>query len=219
VLLATVEVEDCEVIKICNQERSYVLSPANFRYWLPTRPMGDLVRAVCCPQPECASGSSETVAMPEGRMALASGSQGERRIKDFLPQMLLAACMPKDRICAMGNAIDALGPLLELLIAHRRDAYLSQFPDCTGEGQKEGIATASPAAKRMRVFDTVPAAPRDIDLSQVLSSLGQPAIAEMLRASIQPHLEKLVEEKVAAELRKTKPASGTRRSKPVKDDK
>lgn len=49
VLLACLEVADCEVIKICNLERSLVLSPAAVRYWLPPLQLiGNLAERFCC---------------------------------------------------------------------------------------------------------------------------------------------------------------------------
>jgi hypothetical protein len=49
VLLACLKVKDCEVINICNLERTFVLSPVALRYWLPPlRFVGEIVEKVCC---------------------------------------------------------------------------------------------------------------------------------------------------------------------------
>ena len=49
VKLACLEVEDCEVIRICNLERTFVWSGPAFRYWLPwLRAIGDLFERICC---------------------------------------------------------------------------------------------------------------------------------------------------------------------------
>jgi hypothetical protein len=49
VLLACIEIEDCEVTDICNMERTFVLSPAAFRYWLPPLHLvGQLFELLCC---------------------------------------------------------------------------------------------------------------------------------------------------------------------------
>ncbi len=49
VLLACLEVADCDVLRICNMERSFVVSPAATRYWLPPLQLiGNLVERLCC---------------------------------------------------------------------------------------------------------------------------------------------------------------------------
>ncbi|HYP27454.1 MAG TPA: hypothetical protein VE262_12115 [Blastocatellia bacterium] len=49
VLLACFEVKDCAVVSICNLERTFVLSPAAVRYWLPPlRLIGNLAERLCC---------------------------------------------------------------------------------------------------------------------------------------------------------------------------
>jgi hypothetical protein len=54
VLLACIEVKDCEVIEICNLKRKFVLSPPALRYWLPQiNELGETVEKLCCPDPIC----------------------------------------------------------------------------------------------------------------------------------------------------------------------
>jgi hypothetical protein len=49
VLLACLQVRDCEVIDICNMSRRFVLSPQALRYWLPPlSALGTLVEKFCC---------------------------------------------------------------------------------------------------------------------------------------------------------------------------
>lgn len=49
VKLAGLTVEDCEVIKICNLERTFVLSGPALRYWVPFLHMiGELFEKACC---------------------------------------------------------------------------------------------------------------------------------------------------------------------------
>jgi hypothetical protein len=49
VKLACLDVEDCEVIKICNLERKYVLSGPALRYWIPfLHQFGELLEKACC---------------------------------------------------------------------------------------------------------------------------------------------------------------------------
>jgi hypothetical protein len=53
VLLACLEVKDCEVVRICNLERTFVLSPTAVRYWAPIGLLGQLIERVCCPVAKC----------------------------------------------------------------------------------------------------------------------------------------------------------------------
>lgn len=49
VKLACLDVEDCEVVKICNLERTYVLTGLAFRYWIPfLHQIGELFEYICC---------------------------------------------------------------------------------------------------------------------------------------------------------------------------
>jgi hypothetical protein len=48
VLLACLEVRDCQVVDICNLERRFVLTAPNFRYWFPVYAFGDLLERFCC---------------------------------------------------------------------------------------------------------------------------------------------------------------------------
>jgi hypothetical protein len=54
VLLACLEVKDCEVVEICNLKRKFVISPTALRYWLPPlNYLGDLLEQLCCSEPLC----------------------------------------------------------------------------------------------------------------------------------------------------------------------
>jgi hypothetical protein len=47
-LLACVELDGCDVIDLCNMSRTFVLSPAAMRYWLPVNLIGDALKTLCC---------------------------------------------------------------------------------------------------------------------------------------------------------------------------
>jgi hypothetical protein len=49
ILLACLEVKDCKVVRICNLERTFVISPTAIRYWLPLHLLGSLIEQLCCP--------------------------------------------------------------------------------------------------------------------------------------------------------------------------
>lgn len=54
VLLACLEVKDCDVVEICNLKRKFVISPPALRYWIPPlNYLGDLLEKLCCPEPLC----------------------------------------------------------------------------------------------------------------------------------------------------------------------
>ena len=54
VLLACLEVKDCQVVEICNLKRKFVLSGPALRYWLPPLNfLGDALQKLCCPDPIC----------------------------------------------------------------------------------------------------------------------------------------------------------------------
>jgi hypothetical protein len=56
VLLACLEVKDCEVVKICNATRDYVLTGPALRYWIPALDkLRDQVEEFCCGPGEAAS--------------------------------------------------------------------------------------------------------------------------------------------------------------------
>ena len=48
VLLACLEVRDCDVVRICNAERDYVVSGSALRYWLPVGFLHEHVECFCC---------------------------------------------------------------------------------------------------------------------------------------------------------------------------
>jgi hypothetical protein len=48
VLLACLEVKDCDVVRICNLERRFVLSPSTVRYWVPIGLFGQIIEQACC---------------------------------------------------------------------------------------------------------------------------------------------------------------------------
>ena len=49
VLLACLEVCDCEVVRICNADRDYVITGSALRYWLPTGRLHEGLKSFCCP--------------------------------------------------------------------------------------------------------------------------------------------------------------------------
>jgi hypothetical protein len=53
VLLACLDVEDCEVVEICNLERTFAPSWPGLQYWLPAfSRLGSILERICCPGEE-----------------------------------------------------------------------------------------------------------------------------------------------------------------------
>jgi len=48
VLLACLDVEGCEVVKVCNLERTFVLTAVALRYWLSLHWVGEILEKLCC---------------------------------------------------------------------------------------------------------------------------------------------------------------------------
>ena len=65
-LLACLEVRDCEVVRICNAERDYVISGSALRYWLPTGLLHQGIEAVCC-----RTGADRAVTAEPGKLVFA----------------------------------------------------------------------------------------------------------------------------------------------------
>lgn len=51
VLLATVEVEECDVVHICNLDRTIPLTGTALAYWFPVQELARLLDAICCRLP------------------------------------------------------------------------------------------------------------------------------------------------------------------------
>src|SRR6185369_16588603 len=48
VQLASLEVEKCEVVRICNLDRTLVATPVAVRHWLPLHLLQQIAAALCC---------------------------------------------------------------------------------------------------------------------------------------------------------------------------
>lgn len=71
VLLACIEVRDCEVVRICNAERDYVISGSALRYWLPTGLLHQGIEAFCC-----RTGTDRAVKAEPGKLVFAETGFG-----------------------------------------------------------------------------------------------------------------------------------------------
>jgi hypothetical protein len=68
VLLACLDVKDCDVIRICNIERTFVISGVSVRYWVPLlRLLGEALERFCCLPPKCGVEEDRTAVEPPSR--------------------------------------------------------------------------------------------------------------------------------------------------------
>ena len=94
VLLACVEVRDCEVVRICNAERDYVVSGSALQYWLPVGLLHQLIESLCCP----AKPRRDAIKEPAG---LAFQKAGWDRDPRRPCRGNCSACRSPRRCCAM----------------------------------------------------------------------------------------------------------------------
>jgi hypothetical protein len=90
VLLACLKVKDCEIIGICNLDRTFVLSPIAVRYWIPPLGwFGELVEKFCCGPlfSPCVSDPNSTDSTPEPLILLRTDARSEQAIRSVVPQV------------------------------------------------------------------------------------------------------------------------------------
>lgn len=145
VLLACLEVQDCEVIKICALERTFVPSAPALRYWLPAYLAGAAVEQFCCTPvklpPPPVSGSAVgvppgNVPVPEAASARAAHAvdaaagpvaPDDASDKDSLLTLLFRAALERARLSETQTRqlAEILGAWYELA---RKGVFDSIFP-------------------------------------------------------------------------------------------
>jgi hypothetical protein len=131
VLLACFEVEECNVVKICNLERAFVLSPAAVRYWLPPlKLIGNLAERLFC--------DSLGSLLDTGQNETASPSNIVDLLKQETERIL------RDSLCSFTD-LDAL----DRLVVEISNAFesISDSPAASA-----GAASAEVAAKQVPVL-------------------------------------------------------------------
>jgi hypothetical protein len=92
VLLACLEVRDCEVVRICNAERDYVISGSALRYWLPAGFLHEHIERFCCQdKPSIRPASEES-----GGLSFQQAGFGAAEAAASLPWELLGLPQPAD---------------------------------------------------------------------------------------------------------------------------
>ncbi len=96
ILLACLEIEDCEVVDICNMSRRFVLSPAALRYWLPVSLIGDLLRKFCCDIDFSKLGVRQEAEVEETRGMVAVGHvEAQPIVRSYAPRIWAAEVEPE----------------------------------------------------------------------------------------------------------------------------
>jgi hypothetical protein len=65
VLLATIEVRECEVTNVCNLERTIPLTGTALAYWHPVQQLAGEIEKTCCEQPPLADEEDPTAGEPD----------------------------------------------------------------------------------------------------------------------------------------------------------
>ena len=109
VLLACFELKDCEIVRICNLERSFVLSPAAMRYWLsPVTLLGEAFEKLCCTEIKFET-DPKTIQDPKklglNQIMRTSRPSMERQLVAFIEE---ATGLDIRRIMRLGKPISAL---------------------------------------------------------------------------------------------------------------
>jgi hypothetical protein len=117
VLLACLDVEECEVVKICNLERTFVPTAVALRYWLPLHALGDAVEAFCCQELRCPEGDPvQTVNLRQTLLAEARLTDADLpRLRRAVSSLYELAC--GDRVPVLRSAVAAVRTLMARPVA------------------------------------------------------------------------------------------------------
>ena len=109
VLLACLRVEGCEVRDICNLERTFVLTPVAFRYWMPfLRSLGNIIERMCCPTDAC-DPQRQSGDMAGGLARMRSAHSSHAAFSEVAPRAYLernSALNLSDKWVGTGKALD-----------------------------------------------------------------------------------------------------------------
>ncbi len=163
VLLACLEVRDCEVVRICNAARDFVLGGSALRYWGLGR-LHEVVEQVCCAKPRVAGKPMAAVTGAEGAAVLPftstafAGPAPERpaglgaELLPALAQLGMRLPVPFPPVGEAQRPADATAALAGQLAAlSQRVAQLSeQLSDTRSQLQQERGRAGKPPAQRPR---------------------------------------------------------------------
>jgi len=190
VLLACLEVEECDVVTICNLERTWVLTPNALRYWLPLSAIGEVLEELCCELPrrirmepvqreEPLPGVAPPVPQPAASFFSTSAPLFEvARRNEPAEQLLRLSSLPEATLRPAVNVAGSLGSIA----AFSSLAPAFRLPAVSAPGL--GAVTEGFARGRL---------PRE----ELLSALGETRVREALAEAALPAVEERVAARVA----------------------
>lgn len=172
VKLACLTVEDCEVVRICNLERTFVLSGPAIRYWVPVLHwIGELLEKACCelevrvperepttPLPPSGQLAGQPAAVPrsKGYMAATAPLVSNADMPAPLGSLLRLANIDQRSATARLNTLGSLGRL-----AVSGDAVTTGFgfdSRAFGDRARSAFASAAPDHKEAAAAAVAPLA-------------------------------------------------------------
>jgi hypothetical protein len=185
VLLACLEVDDCKVVKICNLERTFVLSPSAVRYWLPPLQLvGNLVERLCCDPLErlLTERSDQSLEVGIGHLDMAS------LLKEEVMRIL------EDSLCLVGK--DSLKGRIEKMFVARSTSP----PPPSG-------ATAPPAASQAATqekekADAIKETPEPVVAAAAVAETRAPKVVRATAAVAEAKAPRVARKRAATRSRK-----------------
>jgi hypothetical protein len=165
VLLACLDVQDCKVVRVCNAERRFVLSPAALRYWLP--PLGPSLEAFCC--------------APPAPLTIDTGVVHDRLARPEHPLLAIfkQACTPRTSFAALSGTLSLMprAPSATIDPKFEGGTLISQFIEPRGIAPR-AVPVAAPGAA---LSDLSPAA-----LAELRAMIQSEVAAKMAAAAPAP---------------------------------
>lgn len=197
VLLACLEVKDCDVIDICNLERTFVLSAPAFRYWVPIYLLGEALERFCCKEIHFAAakveGEQPRDVGPRGEAMAARGMASTGAVASATGDDSVVARTPKKRLDLAKLWLGRLGMSaldtadISLEDAHRLSSILAALGDIAGQGAFDNIFPVSQIVR-----ESPPQRwPGDV---AAVSIRENEAIRESVNAVVADHMHKSFEE-------------------------
>lgn len=181
VRLACIEVDGCEVVQVCNTSRQWILSAANFRYWMgPLRLLGRLLERFCCetPEPEPKRPPRDPKQEPQKKLEW-------QRVEQRGTYDVFSVLARPDRVAAEIPDL-VVGELASTYRVHT--PTLLRFTDFQRVARVVGLAASARAGELVR--------PR----YDVQKDLGQPGtddfVAALDAAPVRARLEKVIDDRV-----------------------
>lgn len=221
VLLACLEVEDCEVTEICSLERTWVLTPNALRYWVPLFDgLGKLLEAFCCdlrrriklpretkvPAAEEADGTlpgtalpSMTVATPPPQVQLFTATRPLSAAIEppRLASLLTATGLPEGTVRSFTNVVGSVGGIAT---DSRLATRLADTPIAGVLRPGAAALFAGRGSARGATFDLAESDVREALVEVVDERMARaaerPEMREAIAAALTPELVGRVEERI-----------------------